>query len=67
MNWNRLGRRHVLRGLGAALTLPFLPSLLPKSARAEGPAKSFIGIAAYNGMYRLNNARNAAGFTGLAK
>jgi hypothetical protein len=24
-------------------------------------------LARYNGRYRLNNARNAAGFTGLAK
>jgi len=33
-NW-LLNRRHVLRGLGAAITLPFLNCMLPRRAQAE--------------------------------
>jgi hypothetical protein len=32
-----------------------------------GVAEAAILFTAYNGKYRLNNARNAAGFTGLAR
>src|SRR5579862_4224995 len=55
MKWNSISRRHFLQGTGAALALPLLPSLLSKEARAQtAPVqKSFIGIAAFNGLYRM--------------
>jgi hypothetical protein len=53
MTHNKLSRRFFLRGAGAALALPFLGSLLPKTARAEGPPPSFVGIGAWNGLYRM--------------
>jgi hypothetical protein len=53
MKWNRLSRRHLLQGAGAALTLPLLTSLLPKTAQAAGSPKSFIGIGAWNGLYQM--------------
>ncbi|MEN9578264.1 MAG: hypothetical protein RJA70_1273 [Pseudomonadota bacterium] len=38
-------RRHVLKGAGVALSLPFIESLLPKTARGqEMPAKRFVSI-----------------------
>jgi hypothetical protein len=46
----RPGRRALLRGLGAAIALPFLPSLLPRAARAQaGPVKRFAGVFFPNG------------------
>lgn len=44
-------RRHLLRGLGACITLPLLPSLLPRSARATVSAepKRLIVFFAPNG------------------
>src|SRR5262245_37082311 len=57
MQWNRRSRRHFLQGAGAVLALPLLRSLLPvdleKIAQAEPLPKSFIGIGAYNGLYRM--------------
>lgn len=55
MKWNRLTRRHFLQGAGASLALPLLPSLLSRRAEAQTatPQKSFIAIAAFNGLYRL--------------
>jgi hypothetical protein len=35
--------------------------------REQAPSPQGFELPRYNGMYRLNNARNAAGFTGLAK
>ena len=39
-------RRHVLRGAGVALTLPFLESLAPRSARAQAvtPRRRFVAF-----------------------
>ncbi len=58
MKYNRITRRHFLQGAGAAaLALPLLPSLFPKGARADAtPPKSFIGIGAWNGLYRMYGA-----------
>src|SRR5579864_1578254 len=56
MKWDPLSRRHFLQGAGAALALPFLPSLFgSRRAQAQVPPvqKSFIGIAAFNGLYRM--------------
>ena len=54
MTSNQLSRRRFLQGLGTAtLALPFLPSLLPRSARATALPVNFIGIAAQNGLYRM--------------
>jgi hypothetical protein len=56
MKWDSLSRRHLLQGLGASLVLPALPSLLsPRLARAAGPdvQKTFVGIMAFNGLYRM--------------
>lgn len=50
---NGLSRRFFLTGAGAALALPFLESLQPKEARADGPAPSFVGIGAWNGLYKM--------------
>src|SRR5262249_53782270 len=54
---NRRSRRHFLQGAGAVLALPFLRSLLPfdleKLAKADTTPKSFIGIGAFNGLYRM--------------
>ena len=36
---NRPSRRHVLRGAGVALTLPFFESLAPRPARAQTPPR----------------------------
>jgi hypothetical protein len=51
MRWDAFSRRHVLQGLGASLVLPFLPSI----ARAQSAPvqKTFIGVAAFNGLYRM--------------
>jgi Protein of unknown function (DUF1552) len=57
MQWNRRSRRHFLQGAGAVLALPLLRSLLPfdleRVAKADTTPKSFIGIAAFNGLYRM--------------
>ena len=43
-------RRAVLRGLGASIALPFLPSLAPRRARAQAaPTKRFAGVFFPNG------------------
>lgn len=46
-----LSRRHLLRGLGVALSLPFLESIAPRAARgqASGTAKRFIPVYFPNG------------------
>ena len=52
MRFNTLNRRLFLRGAGGAmLALPWLPSLLPRSARAQASAvpRRFIAIKTYNG------------------
>lgn len=49
----RISRRHVLRAAsGAAIALPFLPSLLSRSARAEGAVapKRFVTMYTPNGV-----------------
>lgn len=38
----QLGRRHFLFGAGAVLSIPFLPSLAPKTARAQAPDPRFL-------------------------
>jgi Protein of unknown function (DUF1552) len=54
MKWNRRTRRFFLQGAGATLALPFLRSLLPREAQADtSTPKSFIGIGAWNGLYRM--------------
>ncbi len=55
MKFDRLSRRHVLQGLGASLALPVLPSLLSKTAQAQAlpVQKTFIGVLAQNGLYRM--------------
>jgi len=53
MKWNRRSRRFFLQGAGAALTLPFLRSLLPSSAQAAPTPKNLIGISARHGLYRM--------------
>lgn len=48
-----LSRRSFLRGAGATIALPFLPSALPREARAAGPDRRprVISIYAPAGMY----------------
>jgi hypothetical protein len=55
MKWNPITRRHFLQGVSAALTLPLFESLLPPSVFAQAAAaqKNFIGIAAWNGLFRM--------------
>ena len=53
MKYNRSSRRFFLQGAGALLALPFLGSLAPKEVKALGNPKTFIGIAAFNGLYRM--------------
>jgi hypothetical protein len=53
MKWNKASRRFFLQGAGATLALPVLSSLLPRSARAEVTPKSFIGIGAWGGLFRM--------------
>lgn len=53
MKWNKSSRRFFLQGAGAALALPVLSSLLPESAEAQAATKSFIGIGAWNGLYKM--------------
>jgi hypothetical protein len=57
MKTKSISRRQFLFGAGgAALALPFLPSLLSREARAAGAVtpKAFIGISAWNGLYRMS-------------
>ncbi|MEZ4447413.1 MAG: DUF1552 domain-containing protein [Polyangiaceae bacterium] len=53
MKWNKTSRRFFLQGAGATLTLPVLASLMPETAKAQSAPKSFIGIGAWNGLYRM--------------
>src|SRR5258708_5389393 len=53
MKWSRVSRRHFLQGAGVAVAAPLLQSIAPKSAQADTTPKSFIGIAAFNGLYRM--------------
>ncbi len=53
MKWNQASRRFFLQGAGASLALPVLASLMPKAAEAQESPKSFIGIGAWNGMYKM--------------
>lgn len=51
MKYNRIRRRHFLQGVGGALlTLPVLPSLLSREARAQATSapKRFIGLKHWN-------------------
>ncbi len=57
-------RRHFLQGAGGAiLSLPFLPSLFSNKALAAiigaNQQKSFIGIAAFHGLYRMHGPQSA--------
>ncbi|MBN22832.1 MAG: hypothetical protein CL678_16215 [Bdellovibrionaceae bacterium] len=63
MKWNRITRRHFLQGVGgAALTLPFLPSLLTKELLGSGgtPPKRFIALMSQNGAIQDYNLYPAA-------
>jgi hypothetical protein len=54
----RFGRRHFLRGAsGFALALPFLPSLLPRSAQAQAAPRAprFIALGTQHGGVWLQN------------
>ncbi len=52
-----LSRRMTLRGGLASLALPFLPSALPRSARADGSApKRFVTWFVPNGIQYENDA-----------
>lgn len=52
-------RRQFLRGSGAALALPLLPSLLPRTARAAVAAqKNFVGIGAWAGRFRTHGPQS---------
>ncbi len=56
----KFSRRQFLRGSGAALALPILPSLLPRTAQAAasmGP-KNFVGIGAYNGRFPTHGTKS---------
>ncbi|NUO49813.1 MAG: DUF1552 domain-containing protein [Polyangiaceae bacterium] len=54
MKFNRKSRRFFLQGAGATLlALPMLESLLPKGVAMAATPKSFIGIGAWNGLYRM--------------
>ncbi|MDH3201707.1 MAG: DUF1552 domain-containing protein [Myxococcales bacterium] len=51
MKYDKISRRWMLQGLGgAALTLPFLPSLIPRQARGQSivPPKRFVAIKSYS-------------------
>jgi Protein of unknown function (DUF1552) len=50
LSYNSVSRRFILRGIGASLALPFLPSLLPKEARAAGPGPCFVAFRQANGV-----------------
>ncbi len=48
----RLHRRHFLRGAGALVALPFLESLAPRHAYAQGgPTKRFVAFYVPNGIH----------------
>ena len=53
MKYSKTSRRFFLHGAGAALTLPVLASLTTSSADAQAATKSFIGIGAWNGLYKM--------------
>ncbi|MBL9026644.1 MAG: DUF1552 domain-containing protein [Myxococcales bacterium] len=54
MKFSRKSRRFFLQGAGTTLlALPLLESLLPKGAKAAPTPKSFIGVGAWNGLYRM--------------
>ncbi len=58
------------RQSGNALYLKRLIEWFGAATQPNGPSPLATGGCVeprYNGMYLLNNARNAAGFTGLAK
>lgn len=53
MKFDRKTRRFFLQGAGAVLALPFLRSLEPNEAKAAPSPKTFVGIGAWNGLYRM--------------
>ncbi len=55
MSWDRqIARRRVLQGAGAALSIPFLPSLMPTARAAEGAPRPrrFVALFSPNGQQR---------------
>jgi hypothetical protein len=48
--FNKLSRRFFLRGAGSSVALPFLPSLLPREARAAVPNPGLIVFRQANGV-----------------
>jgi Protein of unknown function (DUF1552) len=51
-----ISRRFILRGMGASLALPFLPSLLPRGAQAAGAPPALIVFRQANGVQGANPA-----------
>ena len=51
MRYQRINRRHFLQGVGAGLSLPFLPSLAPREAGADvfDGMKYFIALTTPHG------------------
>ncbi len=50
-----VSRRHFLKASGATLFLPVLESFIPSRAFAQANnQKSFVGIAAFNGLFRMS-------------
>ncbi len=47
MLYHRLSRRHLLQGAGAALALPFLPSLMSSAEAATLPEQKFLVMMAH--------------------
>lgn len=62
-----ISRRHVLRGFGTLVALPFLESLEARG-QTMGPRKRFVGYMVPNGMNMPRwNLDTAAGFTQLSQ
>ena len=53
LDLRRLDRRQILRGAGVAIALPFLESLAPRAALAQGgaPTKRFVAFYVPNGIH----------------
>jgi len=57
MKYNRLNRRHFLQGVGATMTLPFLPSLLSRAeAQTLTAPRFFVSSWVGHGGLSVENA-----------
>lgn len=64
MAYDPISRRHFLRGMGHALWIPFLPSLVPKAhAATTKPPVRFVAMTGVNGMYPQDFFPNATAST----